>query len=324
MSVSTFSPPRALRNPHLQTILPRLLRRRALLTPVWQRLTLPDGDFIDLAWSEAPQPARHKPRVVLFHGLEGSVHSPYAHGLLHACREAGWLAVVMHFRGCSGEPNLTPRFYHSGETGDARFFLAWLRRTFGQVPTAAVGFSLGGNMLGCYLAEEQAQAPLEAAVMVSAPLVLSACATHLEHGVARIYQRYLLHELKQSARRKLRRYPEMLDLDPLQLRRMRRLREFDDQITARLHGFRDADDYYRRCSALPRLPTIRQPLLIIQARDDPFMTSAVIPPPGSLPSNIEYQLTAFGGHVGFIGGTLRHPLPWLEQRIPAWLAPYLE
>lgn len=122
MSVSTFSPPRALRNPHLQTILPRLLRRRALLTPVWQRLTLPDGDFIDLAWSEAPQPARHKPRVVLFHGLEGSVHSPYAHGLLHACREAGWLAVVMHFRGCSGEPNLTPRFYHSGETGDARFF----------------------------------------------------------------------------------------------------------------------------------------------------------------------------------------------------------
>ncbi|STD50626.1 putative hydrolase [Edwardsiella tarda] len=147
MSVTPFSPAPLLRNPHLQTLLPRLLRRRVALTPTWQRLTLPDGDFIDLAWSEAPLAARHKPRVVLFHGLEGGFYSPYAHGLLQACRAAGWLAVVMHFRGCSGEPNLLPRFYHSGETGDARFFLAWLRRTLGEVPTAAVGVSLGGNML---------------------------------------------------------------------------------------------------------------------------------------------------------------------------------
>ncbi|STD28040.1 putative hydrolase [Edwardsiella tarda] len=324
MSVTPFSPAPLLRNPHLQTLLPRLLRRRVALTPTWQRLTLPDGDFIDLAWSEAPLAARHKPRVVLFHGLEGGFYSPYAHGLLQACRAAGWLAVVMHFRGCSGEPNLLPRFYHSGKTGDARFFLAWLRRTLGEVPTAAVGVSLGGNMLACYLAEEGSQAPLTAAVLVSAPLQLAACAAHLESGAGRFYQRYLLHELKRSALRKQRCYPQLRALDPQQIRRLRRLREFDEQITAPLHGFAGTDDYYRRCSALPRLAAIRQPLLILQARDDPFMTAAVIPDRARLPSNIDYQLTEFGGHVGFINGTLRRPSLWLEQRIPEWLACYLE
>lgn len=320
----SFRPLTGASNPHLQTLLPRLVRRRVLLQPHWQRLELPDGDFVDLAWSEDPQLARDKPRVVLFHGLEGNFYSPYAHGLLNAWREQGWLGVVMHFRGCSGVPNRKQRIYHSGETEDARFFLSWLRDSFGKVPTAAVGISLGGNMLAYYLAQQGNDSLLQAAVVVSAPLMLEPCSLRMEQGFSRIYQRYLLGQLKQNATRKLLHYPGTLPLELSQLSKLRRIREFDDVITSRIHGFNDAVDYYRRCSALPLLPKIATPLLIIHAKDDPFMTDAVIPDLANLPPNIEYQLTECGGHVGFVSGTLKKPQMWLEQRIPAWLSPFLE
>ncbi|AUU10607.1 hydrolase [Serratia marcescens] len=321
---NTFRPLTGASNPHLQTLLPRLVRRRVLLKPHWQRLELPDGDFVDLAWSEDPAQARDKPRAVLFHGLEGSFYSPYAHGLLNAWRERGWLGVVMHFRGCSGVPNRKQRIYHSGETEDARFFLRWLRDRYGEVPTAAVGISLGGNMLACYLAQQGADSLLQTAVVVSAPLMLEPCAYRMEQGFSRVYQRYLLGQLKQNATRKLLHYPDTLPLKLSQLNGLRRIREFDDAITSRIHGFSDATDYYRRCSALPLLPAVQTPLLIIHAKDDPFMTPEVIPDVAGLPRNIEYQLTEFGGHVGFVGGTLKKPYMWLEHRIPAWLSPYLD
>lgn len=319
-----FRPLVGARNPHLQTLLPRLVRRRAQFEPFWQRLELPDGDFVDLAWSENPEPARNKPRVVLFHGLEGNFHSPYAHGLLYACRQHGWLAVLMHFRGCSGKPNRMKRIYHSGETEDAGYLLHWLKETFGDVPTAAIGISLGGNMLACLLGRQGDACPLSAAVIVSAPLMLDPCCRRIEHGFSRLYQYYLLHSLKQSAARKLAAYPGSLPIALTALKKIRRLREFDDVITARLHGFTDAADYYRRCSALPLLPGIRKPLLIIQSRDDPFMTEDVIPDVSRLPANIEYQLTDYGGHVGFVVGSLLKPEMWLEKRIPAWLTQFLD
>ncbi|MBI6550172.1 hydrolase [Xenorhabdus lircayensis] len=319
-----FCPLSGASNPHLQTLLPRLLRRHPKLQPHWQRLTLPDGDFVDLAWSEDPETVSHKPRLVLFHGLEGGFRSPYAHGLISACQEKGWLGVVMHFRGCSGEPNRQQRIYHSGETSDARYFLNWLKTTYGNAPTAAVGYSLGGNMLACYLAEEQEQAQVDAAVIVSAPFMLKACSKRIEQGFSQVYQHYLLNKLKNNATRKLLRYPNSLPLSLSQLNSMKKLREFDDAITAKIHGFKDADDYYHQCSALPRLPNITTPLLIIHAKDDPFMAPEVIPNPAHLPPNIEYQMTEHGGHVGFVSGSLKNPQMWLEQRIPDWLAPYLE
>lgn len=319
-----FRPLSGAHNPHLQTLLPRLIRRHAQFSPVWQPLELPDGDFVDLAWSEAPEQARHKPRVVLFHGLEGSFHSPYAHGLLHACKQRGWLAVIMHFRGCSGKPNRMKRIYHSGETSDASYFLHWMQETLGDAPTAAIGVSLGGNMLAYLLAQQGEACSLSAAVIVSAPLMLEPCSRRMEQGFSRVYQHYLLRLLKQNAGRKLAAYPDTLPIQLPQLKRIRQLREFDDVITSRIHGFRDAADYYRRCSALPLLPQIRKPLLIIHAKDDPFMTSEVIPDLSQLPSNIEYQLTEHGGHVGFVGGTLLKPEMWLEQRIPNWLSPFLD
>lgn len=319
-----FQPIWGMANPHLQTLLPRLFRRKIKQQPFWQRLDLPDGDFIDLAWSEEPKSARHKPRLVLFHGLEGSVYSPYAHGLLNICKQLDWLGVVMHFRGCSGEPNRNGRAYHSGETSDARFFLNWLPKNLGHTPTTAVGYSLGGNMLGCYLAEEGSQTPLQAAVIVSAPLMLGPCSQQLEQGFARVYNRYLVEKLKQSTERKLIRYPQSLPLPGLALKHIHSLREFDDAITAPLYGFKDSADYYQHCSALPVLPKITIPLLIIHAKDDPFLAPEVIPAREYLPNNIEYQLTKHGGHIGFVTGTWNRPVMWLEQRIPKWLKPYME
>ncbi|SUG12864.1 hydrolase [Salmonella enterica subsp. arizonae] len=135
-----------------------------------------------LAWSEEPQQAKHKPRLVVFHGLEGSLNSPYAHGLIEAAQKRDWLGVVMHFRGCSGEPNRLNRIYHSGETEDGAWFLRWLQREFGAVPTAAVGYSLGGNMLACLLAKEGRDIPIEAAVIVLRPSFSKPVATTWTKG----------------------------------------------------------------------------------------------------------------------------------------------
>ena len=206
---NNFRPLTGASNPHLQTLLPRLVRRRVLLKPHWQRLELPDGDFVDPPERRSGAGARQTARGAVPRP-EGSFYSPYAHGLLNARRERGWLGVVMHFRGCSGVPNRKQRIYHSGETEDARFFLRWLRDRYGEVPTAAVGVSLGGNMLACYLAQQGADSLLQAAVVVSAPLMLEPCAYRMEQGFSRVYQRYLLGQLKQNATRKLLHYPDTL------------------------------------------------------------------------------------------------------------------
>ncbi|WP_434526748.1 hydrolase [Photorhabdus asymbiotica] len=319
-----FRPLTGASNPHLQTLLPRLVRWYPALQPYWQRLNLPDNDFVDLAWSEDPTTAAHKPRLILFHGLEGSFNSPYANGLLHICQKRGWLGVVMHFRGCSGEPNRQKRLYHSGETNDARYFLNWLKQTYGNAPTSAVGYSIGGNVLACYLAEEKTNAQVNAAVVVSAPLMLEACSNRIERGFSQVYERYLLNSLKRNITRKLLRYPNSLPINLSQVKRLKRIREFDEIVTAKIHNFKDAVDYYRQCSALPRLPDITVPLLIIHAKDDPFMAPEVIPDLKTLPKNIEYQMTEHGGHVGFVSGSFKKPQMWLEQRIPSWLSSYLE
>ncbi|WP_332707624.1 hydrolase [Plesiomonas shigelloides] len=319
-----FHPLRGAHNPHLQTLLPRLLRRQPQFTPITQTLETPDGDFLELAWTESPLTAKHKPRVVLFHGLEGNFHSPYAHGLLQAIRDAGWLGLLMHFRGCGSEPNRLARAYHSGDTADARFVLQWLQLNFGEQNTAAIGISLGGNMLARYLAEYGTDSLLQAAVTVSAPFALEPCSRRLEQGFSRIYHQYLLGKMKSNLLRKMTLRRVDLPLSQAEIRQLRRLRDFDHLLTAPLHGFDSAEDYYQRCSALPVLAHITVPTLMLHAKDDPFMTEAVIPPRDSLPANIEYQLTEHGGHVGFVGGTWQQPQMWLEQRIPQWLRPHLE
>jgi predicted alpha/beta-fold hydrolase len=299
--------------------LPRFIRKKALFTPVWQTLDTPDDDFLDLAWSEQQDTeiARNKPIFVLFHGLEGCFYSPYANGLMNAFSKSGWLSVMMHFRGCSGKPNKKARAYHSGEVTDARFFLEQLNQQFPNTPKVAVGISLGGNMLANYLAQYRDDPILSAATIVSAPLDLSACANRIEQGFSKVYKRYLLSSLKRNALQKHDLIQGELALSYSSIKRVTRLYEFDDLVTAPLHGFKDAQDYYDQCSGLSKLQQITLPTLIIHAKDDPFMTEAVIPK-FVLPDNIDYRLYENGGHVGFLTGTALKPKFWLEEALPAY------
>lgn len=307
---STFRPLWWLRSPHLQTLWPVFFRHRPSLTLQHERVELADGDFIDLAWY--PRPAA--PRVLVLHGLEGSLHSHYAQTLLLALHQAGFEGVFMHLRGCSGEHNRLASSYHSGRTADIAEVLAYLQQTQ-RMPDAAVGFSLGGNLILKYLGETADQSGLQAAIAVSVPFQLHECARKLERGFSWVYGRYLVSKLQASYRRKFSKMASPLTVD---WGKLTTLFQFDDQITAPLNGFAGAEDYYSRSSSAPFLTRIQTPTLIIHSQDDPFMYPTTVPTAAMLSDSVTLELTTHGGHVGFVGGRWRAEY-WLEARIIEWL-----
>ena len=315
--MTPFRAPVWARNPHAQTVLGALQDRAGGEALTRERVTLPDGDFLDLDWL-TPSP-RTGPTVLILHGLEGSSRSPYITRLLRHCRGAGWRAVVMHFRGCSGEPNRLPRGYHAGETQDLQAIVDLLTRRHPE-GVCAVGYSLGGSVLLKWLGERGEQAPLKAAAAVSVPFELASAARRLDSGPSRLYQWVLLRWLRRSLARKVR----ARGGDVRFLKALRDFRAFDGAVTAPLHGFRDADDYYRRASCRPYLRYISVPTLLVQAEDDPFLMPGSTPTAGELASAVRLELYAQGGHVGFIaGGTPWAPRFWLDDRLGAFLGPYM-
>lgn len=312
---SDFRPAWWLPGPHAQTLFPFIARRRLDIKTKRERLTLPDGDFLDLDWAlGAPESS---PLVLVLHGLEGSRRSHYAGGLLQSLNRSGLRAVLMHFRGCSGEPNRLPRSYHSGETGDLDWVVGELRRRDPHAPLAVVGFSLGGNVLLKWLGECGDQVPVQAAVAVSVPFSLAIAARRLDRGLSRLYQAYLLRKLRHSLSIKRQRMALPIELPTL--RGLRNFRRFDDAVTAPLHGFANVDDYYTRASSRPFLKRIRCPTLVLHAKDDPFMSPEVVPTPAELSSSVRLELSAQGGHVGFVASRGGRPRYWLEERIPRFL-----
>lgn len=303
--------------PHAQTLWARMVRR-APEVPFWrERLELPDGDFIDLDWTEQGR----GPIVIVLHGLEGSSRSPYVRGIMHAIAQRGWRGVVMHFRGCSGEPNRLPRSYHSGDTGDLVFLIDALLRREPRTPLAAVGYSLGGNVLLRWLGKHGDRS-LRAAVAVSVPYVLDVAADRLDRGFSRVYQWRLMECLRTSVNEKRRRMP--LPIKTQDLSTLRCFREFDEHITAPLHGFDGADHYYRVSSSRQYLKGIVVPTLLLHARDDPFMNEHAMPQQHELSATTVLEASDRGGHVGFVTG--RWPWRaryWLEQRIPTFLERHL-
>ncbi|WP_427501044.1 hydrolase [Methylomonas sp. MED-D] len=323
-----FRPAWWLNNRHLQTIYPALLRRvEAPIDLRRERLETPDGDFVDLDWLYDRQPTL----TILLHGLAGSSRSGYIVGVQRRLHQLGIGSVALNFRGCGGEMNRLARCYHSGDTEDVDFLYHTLRRRLPDTALAAVGFSLGGNVLLKWLGERRDSIELCAAVAVSVPLMLNLCADRLDRGLSRIYRDYLLRELKQyivAKRRHLHRLGRIEQaglLDDLgDLAPIRSFWEYDDRVVARLHGFSDAHDYYRRSSSRQFLGHIGVPTLILQAEDDPFMTPAVLPAAAELASGVTLQVCGGGGHVGFVGGRLPwRPAFWLEQRIGDFLLAHL-
>lgn len=316
---SEFKPAWWLPGPHSQTLWPYLVKPRRLPPLREERLELPDGDFVGLCLTEYGA----GPVIALFHGLEGCVRSHYAARMLTAIRERDWRGVFMHFRGCSGEANRLDRSYHSGETGDIDFLLDTLAARHPNAPLFAIGYSLGGNALLKYLGERGGNTPLTAAVAVSVPFLLAEGAERLNTGFSRFYQRRLIHSLREKLTRKFNDRGQ--GFTPEEVYRLNCFRDFDEFVTAPLHGFAGADDYYQRSSSRQYLRDIRIPTLILHSRDDPFMTPVAIPAEDELSDAVRFELSNRGGHVGFVSGSIPgKAVYWLEQRIPAFLSEQLQ
>ncbi len=320
---SCFRAPAWARNRHIQTIWPRFIQKRIPLKYTMERLELPDTDFIDVAWG--PKPKTPTGIVAMFHGLEGSIRSHYANDMMATLSQYGWQVVMMHFRGCSGEPNRLPRAYHSGETEDPSFFLEWLSDRFPSLPKVGIGFSLGGNMLLKLLGENPAQRWLNAAVSVSAPLKLSECSQSINQGFSRVYQKYLLASMKSTLKRKMETidYRSLIQLKRDDVDTIEDFRQFDEQVTAPLHGFKDSADYYEKCSGFHYLSAIHCPTLVLHSIDDPFMNHLVVPQEQDLARSVTVELSERGGHVGFMHGNILKPKVWLHDRVTRFVKTYL-
>ena len=329
-----YRAPRWLPDGHAQTIVPALFVRKPPIKLRRERWGSPDGDFIDLDWlvpaaatdmppasyrapAEHPNPGRTVPLLVLFHGLEGNSDSHYARTLMHAATARGWLGVMPHFRSCSGAINLAPRFYHSGDSTEIDWILRRLRATHAG-PILVAGVSLGGNALLRWLGERGADAAIvDAAVAISAPLDLNASGTALSSGLNLIYTRNFLKTLKAKCLLKLVQYPNLFDRNAMQA--SRDLHAFDDVVTAPLHGYRDADDYWHRAAAKHVLTGIRVPTLLLNARNDPFLPAWALPSREQVSSMVELDQPAQGGHVGFMTGPFPGRIDWLAQRVLSFL-----
>ncbi|WP_157736262.1 hydrolase [Granulosicoccus antarcticus] len=301
---SSFSPPGWLSNPHLQTIIASQCLKPAPVESDHERLELPDGDFLDINLGRHPGEL-----VAIFHGLAGSVNSSYIRGVFQTLQQAGFRPALMHWRGCSGEPNRLKRAYHSGASDDIDWFVNYLSQRFPNTRLYGLGYSLGANALLKYLGESGSHSPLSGAMAVSPPLVLQEGANKLNRGTARLYQRHLLRLMRRQHEYKRILYPD-LGL-PVASDALDSLWKFDDAITAPLHGFKDANDYYQRCSARQFLPAIDIPTHILGASDDPFFTPAILPEADELSNNTTMELSSKGGHVGFLDGRKR----WLDSHV---------
>ena len=312
MSAAPFVPAPWLANRHLQTLYAALMAPAPRVAFRRERWDTPDGDFVDVDFVDG---APGSPWVHLYHGLEGSSNSPYARVLMAHVARRGWRGSVFHFRGCSGEPNRLPRAYHSGDTDEIDWSLRRVRALAGKTPLYATGVSLGGNAFAKWLGERGASAcrVVDRAAVVSAPLDLMAAGEALGQGFARLYSRHFLGTLKVSALAKLERFPGLYD--PAAVRRARSLRDFDNVVTAPLHGFRDTDDYWTRASAKPHLKGIRVPTLVVNARDDPFLPAAALPGAGEVSSAVRLEFPHRGGHVGFVTAPFPGRIQWLPQRL---------
>ncbi|MGI8402539.1 MAG: hydrolase [Gemmatimonadaceae bacterium] len=291
---------------HLQTLWGKLFRRQPQAPTIVERWDTPDGDFLDL-YRLLSDPSA--PRLVLLHGLEGSIRSHYAQGLLNEAAGRGWGADLLIFRSCGSELNRTRRFYHSGETTDIALVLEKIAREFPLAPLGMVGVSLGGNVLLKFLGERGGNLPnrLRAAAAISVPFDLARSSKRINRGFSRLYQRFFLGSLRRKAREKAQRFPDLAAVD--RIASLKTLEEFDDLITGPLHGFQDAQDYYAQSSSLPFLKAIRLKTLLISAVDDPMLPSEVLDEVREIAEMnpaLETDFVGRGGHAGFITGSL----PW--------------
>jgi len=323
VSAQDYRPARWLPGPHLGTVfasvarpLPRPRYRR-------ERWELPDGDFLDVDRLDGPAPGT--PVLVVSHGLEGSSTAPYVRGLAARAARHGLAVAAWNFRGCSGVPNRLLRQYHSGETADLGFVVERLAAEAPDRPILLCGFSLGANQIVKWLGERGAGAPgqVRAAAAISTPFDLAACARALDGPGfwPWMYRERFLRRLRRKALGKAAAHPGRLD--PGRVRAARTFAAYDGLVTAPLHGFADAEDYWTRSSSARFVAAVRRPLLLLSAADDPLVPASSVPA-GAAASNPEVTLevTSGGGHVAFVSGWPWRPRYWAESRVLDFLAAF--
>ena len=299
---------------HAQTIWGRFARKRPVLPLQREILRAPDGDDIETHSLIAAPTAPH---VLLLHGLEGTVRSHYVGGVLEHAHRRGWGATLMMHRGCGSVENVAPRFYHSGETSDLAFVWDIVSARAPDAPWFVVGVSLGGNVLLKWLGELGAAVDrrIRGVAGLSVPFDLEAGARHISLGFSRVYDRHFVRSLRRKALAKLVRYPDLFDRHALE--HARSIYAFDDAVTAPVHGFADAHDYYEQSSSLRLLSAVQVPTLLLSARDDPFLPGEVLDrvrEAAARNSKLQTEFTDHGGHVGFIAG----PHPWRTFYYGEW------
>ncbi len=310
---------------HLQTLWGKLFRRQKGAATSLERWDTPDGDFVEVHRLAGPKAG---PRLILLHGLEGTVRSHYAQGLLGEAARRGWAADLLIFRSCGSEMNRTRRFYHSGETSDLAFVVDRIVEQFPTAPLALAGVSLGGNVLLKFLGERGSDVPpqLRAAAAISVPFDLGRSSKRVNRGFSRIYQRFFLKSLTRKVREKVLVFPDLAA--PERISSLRTLEDFDDAITAPLHGYRDAVDYYTRASSLHSLAGIRLKTLLLSAVDDPMLPPEVLDEVREAARDnpaLHIEFVSKGGHAGFVTGSVPwRPFYYAEYRVGEFFAACFE
>jgi predicted alpha/beta-fold hydrolase len=324
----TYTPAWWVPGAHLRTLWGKFVRRPPLPETRVERWATDDGDEIELHRLQPREVAAHGGRLLVLHGLEGTIRSHYLRGLLAHAQRRGWAADALIFRTCNGEMTRARRLYHSGETTDLEHVVQRLVDEHPGQPLVLAGFSLGGNVLLKWLGERGEELPAEvrAAAAVSVPFDLERGSRFIERGFGRVYTSHFLRTLRVKARRKLEHDPGLFNA--VALERARTLFDFDDVVTAPVHGFANASDYYRRSSSLQFLPSIRQPTLLLSAYDDPFLPPAVLREVERLAAGNSCLTVEFhqrGGHVGFISGHVPWaPRYYAEDRVLSFLEASLD
>ena len=315
---SVYRPSRWLPGPHAQTIWASRFRSTPSPDTKREQVELDDDDFLNLYWLTQG----NGPIVIIVHGLEGDSSSNNVKAMFDVVRKNGWNGVLLLNRNCGGFSNRLQRTYHAGETSDLDFVVNLVKKRFPDVPLMLYGYSLGGNTMLKWLGEKGDHAGISAAAAVSIPFDLASSTAILDKGFSKIYQKHFVDLMREAAKRKFR------DLAPLfnpgDLNKIKTLREFDEKVTAPLHGFVNADQYYSESSCKQFLKNICVPTLIMNSLDDPFLERNTFPGPKEVSDMVELEFLQNGGHAAFITGSIWKYFSWIETRIPEFFKKQME
>ena len=313
---STYTPPLLFNNGHLQTIYPCIFRKVFGVTYTRERIDTPDGDFLDLDWSKKGSDKL----VIILHGLESNSSANYMRGMIKAFNNKCWDGVSVNFRGCSGEPNKLFRSYHCGATEDLQTVINYVINEKGYRSIALVGFSLGGNLTLKYIGESGCELSpfIHKAAAISVPCHLESAAHHMAGSSNWFYMKRFILSLQRKLIHKHQIFPNQINLADIQT--FQNFKDFDESYTAPAHGFDSAEDYWNKCSSHQFIHQIKIPTLLINAKNDPFLSKESFPVnEAANHTHFHLEIPESGGHVGFVSFN-RDGEYWHEKRVLSFIA----